>query len=437
MPLPTAGGAPAPQSAAESPVSMPSVMSSAPAGTPAFPPKSERRPVVFDRSDGPSDFEKRLMANKKQKQEQEAKQRGPDRRRVRTERVEISSSDSKEVNRDFAPFESVKPTVSSLGSVPTIQREMLEPSGSNRSAAPSPSKTSEKSISAVDSNQTIQRKIDFPVKQAASAEKTVQRESLRKGNPVSSRSEALPRAAEFISAVNETVQREMPSGNLFGKELPDSTEMDGEVIPVNKETVQRESLKRADPIGKSAKQSSKTAKPAASADISGTVQRQSAVPAEDFGADENPVAPSSDVKSDIRETVQREANPSVKSVSSREKTSAAPGHSAAETVRREILTAEEQETQKSGPSADAPVSTDISAKTVRREPLKAAQPAAVHSNDHQGKTVQRETLKAAAPVVNDAEQPSFSVISAPSAVETIQREEMPAAPESRSSYSST
>ncbi|MBQ6502807.1 MAG: hypothetical protein IJI57_02725, partial [Flexilinea sp.] len=104
MPLPTAGGAaPVAQNTGASPVSMPS---SSPVSSSSYPAKSERRPVVFDRSDGPSDFEKRLMAAKKQKQEQEAKQRGPDRRRVRTERVEISSSNSKdEVNRDFAPFD--------------------------------------------------------------------------------------------------------------------------------------------------------------------------------------------------------------------------------------------------------------------------------------------------------------------------------------------
>ena len=283
MPLPTAGGAPAPQSAAESPVSRPSVMSSAPAGTPAFPPKSERRPVVFDRSDGPSDFEKRLMANKKQKQEQEAKQRGPDRRRVRTERVEISSSDSKEVKRDFAPFEPVKPTASSLGSVSTIQREMLEPSGSNRSAVPSPSKTSEKSIpaavSAVGPNETIQREIDSPVKQAAAAEKTVQRESLRKGNPVSSRSEALPRAAEFISAGNETVQREMPLADFSADEFADNVKNTAEAVPAGQETVQREPLIRFDPSGNNTKHEAITAKPAASDSRSGTIQRQSAAPA--------------------------------------------------------------------------------------------------------------------------------------------------------------
>ena len=108
MPLPTTGGASQPvQSAVEPSFSMPS-----PSGisSSSFPAKSERRPVVFDRSDGPSDFEKRLMAAKKQKQEQEVKQRGPDRRRVRTERVEISSNSKDEVNRDFAPFESKGPS---------------------------------------------------------------------------------------------------------------------------------------------------------------------------------------------------------------------------------------------------------------------------------------------------------------------------------------
>ena len=64
MPLPTGGGSAAPASAGSAPASVPSSPMSS---MPAFPPKSERRPVVFDRSDGPSDFEKRLMANKKQK----------------------------------------------------------------------------------------------------------------------------------------------------------------------------------------------------------------------------------------------------------------------------------------------------------------------------------------------------------------------------------
>ena len=66
MPLPVAGGTAVPQTSGSVP--------SSPVSMPSYPAPSERRPVVFDRSDGPSDFEKRLMAAKKQKQEQEAKQ---------------------------------------------------------------------------------------------------------------------------------------------------------------------------------------------------------------------------------------------------------------------------------------------------------------------------------------------------------------------------
>ena len=131
MPLPSVGGS-APAAAGETPSSVSPV---SPVSTLAYPPKSERRPVVFDKTDGPSDFEKRLMAAKKQKQAQEAKKQGPDRRRVRTERIEISASDSKEINREFSDQwtePTARPAAARKGSVSsgdpggnTVRREPL------------------------------------------------------------------------------------------------------------------------------------------------------------------------------------------------------------------------------------------------------------------------------------------------------------------------
>ena len=376
MPLPTAGGVTGAQSISETPASFSSAP--APSETPAFPPKSERRPVVFDRSDGPSDFEKRLMANKKQQQAQEAKQRGPDRRKVRTERIEISSNDSKEVNRDFAPFDSVTPAASSQSSAPTIQREMLEPSEIRRAAQKKASENiSHTTESVSDANETVQREMNTAAAQAVISEKsslpkaTVQRESIHNESPVSSRAESLPHA-EMISGDEKTVQREftLPAVNAAGEERVESVANETEAVSSQPSVIQRESLTSAKSTGNTQKQSTKSAKSAASRNSSQTVQRESA-PAAEAEADDTPK-------------------------------SAEPINEVNKTVRREMAdTGDNGNTETSHPEKITG-KKDVSAETVQREPLKKA-----------------------APLGNETEQPSESEISEAVEAETIQREILP------------
>ena len=431
MPLPTAGGAaPVAQNTGASPVSMPS---SSPVSSSSYPAKSERRPVVFDRSDGPSDFEKRLMAAKKQKQEQEAKQRGPDRRRVRTERVEISSSNSKdEVNRDFAPFDVPEPPVPAAPkgerSVPETKR--TEPSVVERQAdTGTPHKVQSQPTTStietrvarrpVNPGNVVAREFDPTVKNdsqpqtsvvqssASVPSETVQHEPGKKIEDSGARDQVSVSVSESQSAVQrETVRSNQDSGVRDQVSLPvsepqhtvqretvrsnqDSGVRDQVSLPVSesKSTVQRETVKTAAPINKSEIRNQKSE---ISADGSETVQRETAA------TNQLPSTMSATVNREPATVIQRETVKSAATVESHVERNntplAEPVSESQSTVQRETVKSAEPLRSESEPMDLPVVQRQMSAEVNRRETLKSAVPMVPsdRNDSNSGNVIQRE-----------------------------------------------
>ncbi|MBQ6518751.1 MAG: hypothetical protein IJI14_08525, partial [Anaerolineaceae bacterium] len=418
MPLPTAGGAaPVAQNTGASPVSMPS---SSPVSSSSYPAKSERRPVVFDRSDGPSDFEKRLMAAKKQKQEQEAKQRGPDRRRVRTERVEISSSNSKdEVNRDFAPFDVSEPPVPAAPNVERTIRDTkrTEPSVVERQAdTGTPHKVQSQPTTStietrvarrpVNPGNVVAREFDPTVKNnsqpqtsvvqssASVPSETVQREPGKKIEDSGARDQV----SVSVSKSQSAVQRESVRSNQ------DSGVRDQVSLPVSEpqHTVQRETVQQAASAGKKAEKSSIPSAEPVSDSSQNTVQRESVKTAEPVQNSEDSELGSVPV-SESQSTVQRETAKA-----------AAPINKSEIRNQKSEISADGSETVQRETAATNQLPSTMSAK-VNREPATGnRQPATV---------IQRETVKSASPVERPAGKnttPSAEPVS--ESQNTVQRE---------------
>ncbi len=433
MPLPVAGGAPVVQPVSENPVSMPS-MPSSPVSMPSYPPKSERRPVVFDRSDGPSDFEKRLMAAKKQKAAQEAKQRGPDRRRVRTERVEISQGSSNEIQREI-----LNPNAESLFQKITREVQRAAAGGQqtehNHNLGSDPHKVQSQPLSSAATANTVQRESSDGDTSAQTeidtdphSEDSIQREFLQSDTKSKIQTPVLHEPRKSLAEV----KRELLKKAEPAEKAPEKAEVPAAKELAPAETVQREPLKTAGPVMKAAETTEvPVAKESAPAE---TVQRE---PLKTAGSvmkvAEKTEAPAAK-ESAPAETVQREplktAEPVMKAAEKTE-VPAAKEPAPAETVQREPLKTAGP-VMKAAEKTDAPAANESApAETVQHEPLKTAGPVTKAAEKTEvpaakepapAETVQREPLKIAEPVMKAAEKTEVLAAIEPAPTETVQRE---------------
>jgi len=457
MPLPVSAGSSVSQAAGENS----SVNLSTPAGSaPAYPPKSERRPVVFDRSDGPSDFEKRLMAAKKQKSDQEAKQRGPDRRRVRTERVEISSGSSNEIQREILDtnndslFQRINRAVrqAAAGKQSEPEKKVKSETGDSQAGQVSASADTvrreyDESGPAIRAEadagpvigETVQREIlpdtagmenrSLPVsgKKVPAAE--IQRQPLKAAEPVIITPGNNAEPAVQRSASVEMIQREpLKAAELIGK-TPEMTEMPSVQEPASVETIQREPLKTAEPIEKTPEM---TEKPSVQESASvEAIQREPLKTAESVGKTPEKAETPTIRESASVEMIQREPLKTAKPIENNQEKTETPAmseSSSSETIQREPLkTAKPIENNPDKPAVQEPSSSE----TVQREPLKTAKPIREASGKTENpavsesspaETIQREPLKTAKPVREASGKTENPAVSESSPAETIQRE---------------
>ncbi len=457
MPLPVSAGSSVSQAAGENS----SVNLSTPAGSaPAYPPKSERRPVVFDRSDGPSDFEKRLMAAKKQKSDQEAKQRGPDRRRVRTERVEISSGSSNEIQREILDtnndslFQRINRAVrqAAAGKQSEPEKKVKSETGGSQAGQVSASADTvrreyDESGPAIRAEadaepvigETVQREIlpdtagmenrSLPVsgKKVPAAE--IQRQPLKAAEPVKITPGNIAEPAVQRSASVEMIQREpLKAAELIGK-TPEMTEMPSVQEPASVETIQREPLKTAEPIEKTPEM---TEKPSVQESASvEAIQREPLKTAESVGKTPEKAETPTIRESASVEMIQRESLKTAKPIENNQEKTETPAmseSSSSETIQREPLkTAKPIENNPDKPAVQEPSSSE----TIQREPLKTAKPIReasgktenpAVSESSQAETIQREPLKPAKPVREASGKTENPAVSESSPAETIQRE---------------
>lgn len=446
MPLPVSGGTAGIQSGNNGSVSVPSNTVSS---MPSYPAPSERRPVVFDRSDGPSDFEKRLMAAKKQKQETEAKQKGPDRRRVRTERVEISPSSSKdEVNRDFSPFDVPEPPV------PPIVKNDRTVRDSSKSDRPSVSRqmdtVSTQRVESQKTTSTIETRVArrpgnvisreyAPAKQKS--ENEIRRELLSSAESVQDSTQEAGKQAEVITAGIETIQREPAKSAEPVQVSAHETEKQVEAVPFRDETIQRESLKAAEPVQASSHEMEKQAevvqlrnetiqresqKPAGPVQVpsqesekpvetvqskNGTIQRDPLGDGEPVHVQNKKTKKTSQAATNQSKPIQREPLDTFEDVRvgtvDNEK-NAEKVSSPSEMIQREPLKAAEpvhEELDQAENHEKGAEAITSPSETVFREPLKAAKPIRVQTENHENgaeaipsETIQREPIKSAKPV---------------------------------------
>ena len=448
MPLPVSGGTAGIQLGNNGSVSVPSNTVSS---MPSYPAPSERRPVVFDRSDGPSDFEKRLMAAKKQKQETEAKQKGPDRRRVRTERVEISPSSSKdEVNRDFSPFDVPEPPVP-----PIVKndRTVRDSSKSDRSSVSRQMDTvSTQRVESQKTTSTIETRVArrpgnvisreyAPAKQKS--ENEIRRELLSSAESVQDSTQEAGKQAKVITAGIETIQREPAKSAEPVQVSAHETEKQVEAVLFRDETIQRESLKAAEPVQASSHEMEKQAEVVQLRNE--TIQRESQKPAGPvqvpFQESEKPV----ETVQSQNGTIQRDPLGDGEPVHVQNKNTKKTSHAAtnqSKAIQREPLdTAEDVrvgtvDNEKNAEKVSSP------SEMIQREPLKMTEP--VHEELKQAENhkkgaeevtspsgmIQREPLKMAEPVHEELDQAEnhekgAEAITSPS--EMIQREPLKAA----------
>ena len=480
MPLPVSGGTAGIQSGNNGSVSVPSNTVSS---MPSYPAPSERRPVVFDRSDGPSDFEKRLMAAKKQKQETEAKQKGPDRRRVRTERVEISPSSSKdEVNRDFSPFDVPEPPV------PPIVKNDRTVRDSSKSDRPSVSRqmdtVSTQRVESQKTTSTIETRVArrpgnvisreyAPAKQKS--ENEIRRELLSSAESVQDSTQEAGKQAEVITAGIETIQREPAKSAEPVQVSAHETEKQVEAVPFRDETIQRESLKTAEPVQASSHEMEKQAevvqlrnetiqresqKPAGPVQVpsqesekpvetvqsqNGTIQRDPLGDGEPVHVQNKKTKKTSQAATNQSKAIQREpldTSEDVRVGTVDNEKNAEKVSSPSEMIQREPLKmaepVHEELDQAENHEKGAEAITSPS-EMIQREPLKAAelvreQPGQTENMDipaetktNPSETIQREPLKAAEPIREQPKQAKNTAVTKTNPSETIQREPLKAA----------
>ena len=185
----------------------------------AFPPASERKQVRFEKSDGPSDFERRIMAAKKAKQTAAAAKTAANNapRVIRSQKVEMPTGNKADnsVQREMDPLmPAVKNITKKPGSSekaapvkaepvketkPAVQRETAEPVKAEPAAPEMPVVQREIADPVQAEMPTVQREMNEPVKA----------EPLKAAQPIVQRETAKPVKAEPAEPQMPVVQREI------------------------------------------------------------------------------------------------------------------------------------------------------------------------------------------------------------------------------------
>ncbi len=433
MPLPSSGGSPDVQNAGDTVSSGTGISTS---GVPAYPPKSERRPVVFDRSDGPSDFEKRLMASKKQKADMEAKQRGPDRRRVRTERIEISPGSSNEIQREILDtnseslFKRINRAVQQAAGNQVSEPEKKERTESARPRA-------NKGIASVPAN-AVQREIDGhgateqpEADDGPVSSETVQREMRSKKKDAAVK--PIVRREPIISPESDKSNRPIAETKVPGAEIQREPVETAESIKDSTHETENRAARMSAPEASVQHEALKTAEVV-------SVQREILKTDEPVEKLPNEAEKQAVQKQTPEASVQREilktAEPVEKLPNEAEK-QAAKEQAPEASVQREILKTaepvkklpsktEKQAVQKQSPEASVQREILKTAKPVEKLPNEAGKQAVQKQSPES--SIQREALKTAQPIKKTVDQIETPTVQKPAPDAPIQREVLKAVP---------
>ncbi len=356
----------------------------------AFPPASERKQVRFEKSDGPSDFERRIMAAKKAKQTAAAAKAAANNapRVIRSQKVEMPTGNkadnsvqremdplmpaAKHITKDPGSSEKAAPVKAEpvKASKPVVQRETAEPVKAEPVNSDMPVVQREIAEPAKAEMPTVQREMNEPVKAEPlkAAKPLVARDALKSvkaAKPVVQRETAQPVKAEAAKPKKPGIQREIAE--------PVKAESAAQEMPV----VQRETAEpvKAEPVNPDMP----------------VVQREIAEPAK-----AEPVkAASPVVQREIAESIKAEPVKAASPVVQREiaePVKAEPVKAASPVVQRE--TAEPVKAEPASP--EMPVVQRETAEPVKAEPVSPKMPVVQRET---AEPVKAEPVKAASPVV--------------------------------------